>query len=311
MSRVGVVIPVRNRPSLVLEALESVRNQTLAPSQVVIVDDGSTDRTPDRIEDWLASHKLTGWQLIRAEHRGAAEARQHGFSLMPEVDLVAFLDSDDLWPPDLVRRAVTELKSDPGRIGASADRRITDESNGKSVAASLKTIRRSPLRWIVRHDAGIGSCTFIRATPLRSIGGYPTGQPTGHDILLFAQLMQRGSWGHLPGAPVVFRRHHAGIRGEADHIYRHIADANIRYARLYEQAIAGMPPRDAHARRVRQSMGRRWISAAKTAWKLGDTTGALECLAHAQQYKTLSIRAIRLKRSIHKCRTQPARPARN
>ena len=291
--------------------MESVRAQSLAPHEVIIIDDGSTDQTADRVREWLDRHNLPGWRLIRAEPRGAAEARQHGLSLLTQTDLVAFLDSDDLWPPDVVRRASTRLEANPDWIGASADRRILDESTGHARTVTLKPIARGPLRWIVRHDAGIGSCSFIRTTALRTIGGYPIGQPTGHDILLFTQLMKLGPWGHLPGAPVVFRRHHAPSRGEADHIYRHIADANLRYARLYEQTIAGMSPRDARARRVRRSMGRRWISAAKTAWKLGDTTGALECLAHAQQYKTLSIRAIRLKRSIRRSATPPVRPARN
>lgn len=190
--RIGVVIPVRNRPGLVLEALDSIRAQTLLPDRLVVVDDGSTDATPERISDWLCANGRPGWELVRREHHGAAESRQHGFSLMPDIDLVAFLDSDDLWPPDLVRRAVGLFDQAPELIGASADRRTIDESTGEVRLLGLAAITRSPLRWMVSHDAGIGSCTLIRAAVLRSIGGYPTGELTGHDIELLRRLMGVG-----------------------------------------------------------------------------------------------------------------------
>lgn len=293
--RVGVVIPVRNRPGLVLETLESVRAQTTPPDRLLVVDDGSTDPTPDRTAEWLATNGQPGWELVRTQPRGAAEARQHGFCLMHGIDLVAFLDSDDLWPPDLVRRAIALFGQKPDLIGASTDRRTLDESTGIVRTLGMANITRSPLRWIVTHDAGIGSCTFIRADALRSVGGYPTGQPTGHDIELCGRLMTLGPWGHMPGEPVTFRRHHAIQRGEADHIYQQVQDANLRHARLYERVVGTMSPPDTRSWRVRRSMGRRWISAAKDAYKIGNTTGIHECLSQSRRYLPISFRAFRLK----------------
>lgn len=293
--RVGVVIPVRDRPGLVLEALSSVHAQTRVPDRLVVVDDGSTDATPDRVESWLAQLRVPGWQLFRTDHRGAPAARQHGLEAIPDVDLVAFLDSDDLWPADLVQRAIGVLGRDPHLIGASADRKIVDESTGQIRADRLAPMVNHPWRWMVHHGAGVGSCSFIRASALRSIGGYPAAQPTGHDIELFSRLLTLGPWGHLPGQPVTFRRHHAQVRGEADHIYRQFKDANFRYACLYEQAVKSMPSADARCREVRRSMARRWISAAKAACQLGDTIGAVECLSKARRYQIFSLRAARLK----------------
>ncbi len=304
--RVGVVIPVRNRPGLVLEALESVRGQTLLPGRVVVVDDGSTDATPEAVGRWLSERGMDGWKLVRTEHRGAAEARQTGFLAATDADPVAFLDSDDLWPPDLIERAVAVLRDRPEAVGASADRRTVDESTGEERRDDLRPMAANPMRWMVLHDAGFGSGSVIRAEALRSIGGYPTGQPTGHDIELFTALFRLGPWAHLPGTPVTFRRHHAKSRGEADHIYRRVADANIRHARLYERAVAAMPPGDARSGEVRRSMARRWIAAAKTAYRLNDTQGALACLTQARKHRTVSLRAARLR---WKLRKQPLRPA--
>lgn len=293
--RVGVVIPVRDRPGLVLEALASVQAQTRTPDRLVVVDDGSTDATPDRVESWLAQRSIPCWQLLRTNHRGAPGARQRGLEAIPDVDLVAFLDSDDLWPSDMVQRAIGVLGQNPHLIGASADRKIVDESTGHIRGDRLAQMVVHPWRWLVHHGAGIGSCSFVRASALRLIGGYPAAQPTGHDIELFSRLFTLGPWGHLPGAPVTFRRHHVKVRGEADHIYRQFNDANFRYACLYEHAVKSMPPGDARCREVRRSMARRWISAAKSAYQLGDATGASECLWNARRYQTLSFRASRLK----------------
>lgn len=298
--RVGVIIPVRNRPGLVLEALESVRGQTALPSRVIVVDDGSTDSTPDAVERWLHERGTDGWKLMRCEHRGAAEARQRGLSAAGDVELVAFLDSDDLWPPDLIERAACVLRGRPEAVGASADRRTVDVSTGEERGDDMRRMAANPLRWMVVHDAGIGSGSVIRAEALRSIGGYPIGQPTGHDIELFTGLLQLGPWAHLPGTPVTFRRHHARSRGEAGHIYSQVADANIRHARLYERAVAAMPACDARSGDVRRSMARRWISAAKTAYRLNDTQGALACLTQARKHRTVSLRAARLRWKLRK-----------
>jgi glycosyltransferase involved in cell wall biosynthesis len=309
--RVGVIIPVRNRPGLVLEALESVRAQTVLPDRVVVVDDGSSDQTPDRIARWLQERGVAGWELLRTEHRGAAEARQHGFLSMPEADLVAFLDSDDLWPHDFVRRALAVFERMPETIGASADRRTVDESTGQERTDDLRSMVARPMRWMVRRDAGLGSCTFLRAAALRSIGGYPMGQQTGHDIELFSGLLPLGRWAHLPGEAVTIRRHHAKTRREADHIYRQVGDANIRHARLYEKAVASMPPRDARSPEVRRAMARRWLSAAKTAYRMGDTTGAAECLSRVRKYQTISLRAARLKWKLWASTGGPGRTRRS
>lgn len=306
--KLGVVIPVRNRPGLVLETLESVRAQTVPPHRLIVIDDGSTDETPDRVSDWLSIHGKPGWELLRATPRGAAESRQHGFSMMPDADVVAFLDSDDLWPPDLAQRAVDIFEQLPRLVGASADRRTVDASTGTDRTVSLADLPSAPLRWIMVHDAGIGSCTVIRADCLRTIGGYPTGEPTGHDIQLLARLMSQGPWAHLPGEPVTFRRHVAKARGEAGHIYQQVTDANIRHARLYHRIVSLLPPADARSRPVRRAMGKRWISAAKTAYRLGDSTGVHECLNQARRYQPISFRAARLKWKARNLRPTPSQP---
>ena len=98
---VAVVVPVFNRCRVVLEALDSIAAQTRPPTKLIVVDDGSTDDTVEHIERWLSSRQLPfESRLIRQSNAGPSAARNRGAAEADECDLLAFLDSDDLWPTD-------------------------------------------------------------------------------------------------------------------------------------------------------------------------------------------------------------------
>ena len=90
----SVVIPVHNRRHLIDETLQAVDAQTFRDFELVVVDDGSTDGTADRVRE-LRPDAL----VLRQENRGCAAARNHGAARARGVYL-AFLDSDDCWLPD-------------------------------------------------------------------------------------------------------------------------------------------------------------------------------------------------------------------
>lgn len=92
--RVSVVIPTRDRRSLVVEAVESVLAQRVPPGEVIVVDDGSSDGTAAALDRFGAAVRT-----VRQEPRGVSAARNHGARLA-RGEWLAFLDSDDLWKPD-------------------------------------------------------------------------------------------------------------------------------------------------------------------------------------------------------------------
>ena len=93
MHVITAIIPVRNRPDRVCEAIDSVVSQTRPPDEILVADDGSEDDTPDRVE------ALSGVTLLRLPHRGVSAARNAGIAAA-RGDLIAFLDSDDAWEPE-------------------------------------------------------------------------------------------------------------------------------------------------------------------------------------------------------------------
>lgn len=101
---VSVIIPTFNRADFVAEAIRSARAQTYAPTEIIVVDDGSTDDTARRVAafEGVAYHYQNNRGQGAARNRGLAAARG---------EFVASLDSDDLWDADFLARSVECLEA--------------------------------------------------------------------------------------------------------------------------------------------------------------------------------------------------------
>src|SRR5258708_5999676 len=97
---VSVVIPTYNRRAVLLRAIQSVLEQEVPVFEIIVVDDGSTDETSDI--DFAAIDLRIQYIRLR-ENRGGAVARNTGIE-NARGNWIAFLDSDDLWLTDTLRR---------------------------------------------------------------------------------------------------------------------------------------------------------------------------------------------------------------
>ena len=113
---VSVVIPTHDRGRVVVEAIESALAQTHPPLEVIVVDDGSTDETAERVGR-LRDARV---RYLRRPHAGVSAARNAGIAAATG-DLVAFLDSDDLWKPDKVEAEIAALARYPSAGGVFSD----------------------------------------------------------------------------------------------------------------------------------------------------------------------------------------------
>jgi len=104
--RVTAIVAVRNCERYVAEAIDSILGQTVPPGEVVIVDDGSTDGTPDIIRSYGPPVRV-----VRQEARGQFSATNRAADTATG-DLLAFLDADDVWTPDSLELRLARLEDD-------------------------------------------------------------------------------------------------------------------------------------------------------------------------------------------------------
>jgi glycosyltransferase involved in cell wall biosynthesis len=119
---VSVIIPAHNDAAFLPDAVRSAESQTYSDLEVIIVDDGSGDETP-QVAASLENRRV---KLIRQEHRGAAAARNRGYA-EAQGGLIQFLDADDLLHPEKVRLQVEALKEHPSRVAVGRTFRFTRE----------------------------------------------------------------------------------------------------------------------------------------------------------------------------------------
>ncbi|HEU5321302.1 MAG TPA: glycosyltransferase family A protein, partial [Methylomirabilota bacterium] len=121
---VSVVIPTFNCAPFVAEAVESVRAQTWADLEVVVVDDGSTDDTARVLEPYRQSGAI---RYLRQDNRGPSAARNAGIRAA-RGRYVAFLDADDTIPPSSIERRLRFLDAHPDVAVVFTDCYIRDRA---------------------------------------------------------------------------------------------------------------------------------------------------------------------------------------
>jgi glycosyltransferase involved in cell wall biosynthesis len=103
---VSVVIPVHNGAAFLREAVESALTQDGYETEVVVVDDGSTDQSRE------VAAAIPGVRCLAVSHGGPSSARNAGVEAS-SGEFLAFLDADDLWPPGKLSIQVSYLRSHP------------------------------------------------------------------------------------------------------------------------------------------------------------------------------------------------------
>lgn len=144
---VSVVIPAYNAERFVAEAVRSALRQTYSPVEVIVVDDGSTDGTP-QVLDRAADERL---RVLRQPNSGVGRARNRGIEAA-RGGYIALLDADDLWLPDKLERQVAALEEHPQWVAVGSfmyhiavDGRPLGVTGHALGAAELDEVRRARL----------------------------------------------------------------------------------------------------------------------------------------------------------------------
>jgi glycosyltransferase involved in cell wall biosynthesis len=192
---VTVVVAVHNGERFLRAALESLSSQDYEPFEVVFVDDGSTDATG------AIARTFPGVRYRYQENQGLAASRNVGIAIA-RGEFVAFLDDDDVIPPNKLRRQAEYLVANPD-VGCVLGRQEIVFEPGIE-----------PPEWLTR-DTIFGDLdglpfvsAMIRTEVLRSVSGFDTSYRFAEDRDLFVRLREHGVRIEVIPEVLLFRRFH-------------------------------------------------------------------------------------------------------
>lgn len=243
MPGISVIIPTYNRRKQVLEALASVQAQTLAPFEIVVVDDGSTDDTVEHLSTLGGAIRY-----FRTENQGVSSARNHGIR-MAQGEWIAFLDSDDEWDPGKLARQMACVKRTGTMVcltGCTNEEgvRLDDlEAMDPDLGAGEDRIYPSSDYRFFRHPRHpyIQTALVSRAA-LLAIGGFDETLRVAEDTKLLYRLVMTHGYAAVnePLVRICRKRNECGLSDDPDPSVAALRyDCYARVQSEFSQAMAG------------------------------------------------------------------------
>jgi glycosyltransferase involved in cell wall biosynthesis len=193
---VSVVIPTYNCAPRLLHALQSVAEQTYPHVEIVVVDDGSTDDTGDRVSEWTTKSGANV-RYVRQSNAGPAAARNHGMRLA-NGDAIAFLDADDEWHPAKLEKQMPLLKGDVALVYCANS---FVDSNGEPLKNYVRRIelhRGDILLPLFRDFFLLTSAVIISKAAYQAVGGFDENLAVGEDYEFFLRLARKFHADYVP-----------------------------------------------------------------------------------------------------------------
>ncbi|MFO8099844.1 MAG: glycosyltransferase family 2 protein [Salinibacter sp.] len=219
---VAVIIPLYNGARWIGRTLASVQAQTQPPREVVVVDDGSDDRSRALVQE------RPGVTLLRNPTQGANAARRVGYE-HTTAPLVAFLDQDDAWHPEHLRTLCDVLRRHPEAPAAVADVHHFEHDRHLSFPASRKKAGPvDPWKHFPYGSIATPSAVLLRRTALEGMGGWPTR---------FVGVADHYTWLRLSTAHALQTSGRTTV-GYRQHSTSHSATLRARNGRSYLQSLS-------------------------------------------------------------------------
>lgn len=203
MPRISIIIPLYNAEKTIEGTLQSVLNQTVTDLEIIIVNDGSTDLSLQKIAAF-ADPRLTVYSF---ENAGASVSRNRGFA-KSSGELIAFLDADDQWTPNKLEDQMVSLDSHPEAAVAYSWTEFIDESDQlivKGQAVTVTTQEDAYRRLLVGNFLDSGSNPLIRREAIASINGFDESLQACQDNDFYLRLAMRYLFVTVPKYQIKYR----------------------------------------------------------------------------------------------------------
>lgn len=204
--RISVVMPCFNAEAYVAQAVDCVLGQTWPDVELIVVDDGSTDRSREILRGY--GERI---RFIEQANQGPYPARNHGLT-QASGEFIAFLDADDWWAPDCLEKLHAALAGRPDaalaycgwqNVGLPGPRGEPYVPPDYEAEGKLERFLRAASPWPI-HAA------LVRQAAMRAVGGFDTHWPTCMDYDLWLRIGAPNPIVRVPEVLAFYRFHQSG-----------------------------------------------------------------------------------------------------
>ncbi|MGL5018378.1 MAG: glycosyltransferase family 2 protein [Luteolibacter sp.] len=215
MLLVSVIIPAYQHGQCILEAVESVIAQTFRDFEVIVINDGCTDNTEEVLRPFVEKKLI---RYFHQENQGISATRNRGLSLALG-EFVAFLDDDDVWPPDKLEWQVYVLRNSTVLVvgglasvfGKKGDRKLIVETADYSTIDTVTLFGGNPF--------GSPGQTLIRKSALLEIGGFDPTIWGADDHDVWIRLSRMGEIRRYDRISLMYRVHDSNTSRDSERMF--------------------------------------------------------------------------------------------
>ena len=188
---VSIIMPLYNKEQEVARALKSVFVQTINDFELIIVNDGSTDKGPEIVKSF-DDHRV---RVIDQDNGGVSYARNRGIA-ESQADLIAFLDADDEWEPDFLKTIIRLGDKFPSCevLATNYSYRGGDDNKRPTIIRGLpqgfkEGILSDYFEIAAQSDPPLWtSAVAVKRKAINMVEGFPEGVTSGEDLATWAKL---------------------------------------------------------------------------------------------------------------------------
>ncbi|TGN41528.1 glycosyltransferase [Marinobacter confluentis] len=201
MPTVSVIMPTFNRAKFLPQAVGSVLSQSYADLELIIIDDGSTDDTVKVLAPFLNDDRV---RYFHQENRGQSKARNVGLN-QASGEFIAFLDSDDTWATEKLKKQVALISRLPGAAIVHGDEETVNEKGEVISFDNMKRYSGRITRQLLADNSVSITTALVRRKCFDEMGGFQASHGVADDYDLWLRFSARYLFHYEPGIVASYR----------------------------------------------------------------------------------------------------------
>jgi glycosyltransferase involved in cell wall biosynthesis len=242
MPIISVIVPTYNAERTILQTLSSVQQQSLTDIEIIVINDGSTDRTVELLNT-IEDPRI---KIFSYENGGLPVARNRGIA-RATGKYIAFIDADDLWTPDKLESQLAALKKHPEAGVAYSWTKFMDEK-GETYHLSTPIYFEGDVfaNLLVWNFIANGSNPLVRREAIEETGEFDATLRSAEDWDYWLRLARRWHFTVVPQAQVFYRKSSGAMSSKIDVMEKYnlividkafqIAPPHLQYLKKQSQA---------------------------------------------------------------------------